>query len=182
MFFLRSSPHQSGWKFHHDNTIDLQQLIGSSHTGLYQGRCTQLRLWWVEPDILCLEIPSSRSPGPALHGGIGSSLTEASRWSCQMVSKIFGPGARGAPFVKLKWESWREKYDVYVAFACFRMRISWTLWNWEGLGFQATDVLEELETTVYTWLTLTGCMWISVATAFSTMAYMNVHESYIKDS
>ena len=39
---------------------------------------------------------------------------------------------------------------MYVSFVCFRMRISLTLSNWEGLGFQATDVLEELETTVYT--------------------------------
>ena len=110
----------------------------------------RLSIYWIVPSEMCKlkythtpEVVVGRTrhfvpgnsfipPGPALHGGIGSSLTETSRWSCQMVSKILVQAPVGRRSDKLEWESWREKYDVYVAFVCFRMRISLTLWNWRG--------------------------------------------------
>ena len=66
VFCLHSSPHQSGWKFHHDNIIDLAAINRLSIYWIVpQGRCTPPRLWWVEPDILCLEIPSSLQAPPS---------------------------------------------------------------------------------------------------------------------
>lgn len=131
-FFLRSSPHQSGWKFHHDNMIDLQQLIGSAYTGLYHRRCvnsntlTPPRLWWVEPDILCLEIPSSLQAPPST-AELDQVLQKRPDGRAKWLAKSLVQAPVGRRSDKLEWESWREKYDVYVAFVCFRMRISLTL-------------------------------------------------------
>lgn len=78
-------------------------------------------LWWVEPDILCLEIPSSLQAPPST-AELDQVLQKRPDGRAKWLAKSLVQAPVGRRSVKLEWESWREKYDVYVSFLCFRMR------------------------------------------------------------
>lgn len=180
-FFLRSSPHQSGWKFHHDNIIDLAAMNRLIIYWIVPREMCKLKythtprwLWWVEPDILCLEIPSSLQAPPST-AELDQVLQKRPDGRAKWLAKSLVQAPVGRRSVKLEWESWREKYDVYVAFVCFRMIISLTLWNWVGIS-KPLMFLKNLKpqfTPDSHWRVVCESVWQLLFRQWRTWMYMN---------